>query len=170
MAGPERRFIDKVHRQIDPEWRLHKQSMTGGMSTNGTPDYYYEGYNWYIWIEYKYVETLPEVINLTDRSKKYSLSALQERWLNRATKNLTRAAVVLGSNEGALIFTNGTWTSPIARSWVEEYQRLVRPDRVALFAAGFDDHRVIEQYNQDAGVQHEHPGPSLHYRKPTAQG
>jgi len=163
----ERSYIDSVHRQVDPEWNLHKQAMTGVMGTSGTPDYYYEAFNWYVWIEYKYVENLPRVIDLTDRSKKYSLSALQNRWLDRAYKNRTRAAAVLGSKQGAIIFYNGAWNTPFTLEQVEEYQCIVKPYDVAHFAAGFDNHRVVIKHDKDAGVQHEHASPGLSHWFPT---
>jgi hypothetical protein len=148
----ERSFIDSVHRQIDAQWNLHKQSMTGVMGANGTPDYYYEVLNvedhekiaTATWIEYKYVKYLPPKINLANRTKKYSLSALQNRWLDRAHHNKIRAAAVLGSLDGAIIFTNGSWNKVLDRDWAEEYGRVVRPIVVAQFAAGYTNCRVIE--------------------------
>ena len=145
MAGPERTFIDKVHNQVDPEWNLFKQCNTGIIGGNGTPDYYYEAMRWYIWIEYKAIGgKLPETICLIDHKKDYALTPWQRRWLNRAHRNETRAAAVLGSLEGALIFTNGSWEEPVTRAWAQEYGRIVNPRHVADFAAGFDDCRVIE--------------------------
>lgn len=163
----ERSFIDSVHRQVDQEWNLHKQAMTGIMGTSGTPDYYYEGFNWYIWIEYKYIDNLPAVIALTDRAKKYSLSALQNRWLDRAYKNRTRAAVVLGSKQGAIIFYNGAWNTPITREGAEQHRCVVTPYDVAHFAAGFENHRVLIKHDEDAGIQYVYPGASVHHGEPT---
>lgn len=165
----ERSFIDSVHRQVDQEWNLHKQAMTGVMGTSGTPDYYYEAFNWYIWIEYKYVENLPSAIVLTDRSKNYSLSALQNRWLDRAYHNRTRAAVVLGSKQGAIIFVNGAWNLPVDTSYASQYGCIIKPYDVAHFAAGFENHRVLVKHDKDARVQYEHASAIMHNWQPTAK-
>ncbi len=156
MAGPERRFIDSVHRQIDLDWGLWKQAMTGVMGANGTPDYYYELYNRALWVEYKWVNRLPEQILLIDHTKKYALSALQRAWLNRAVANKTPVAVVLGSKDGAVIAVGGRWNRPIARQEVEENGVLNTPRNVAEFIAGVGDRRVIVENFKDAGIQHEH--------------
>lgn len=142
----ERSFIDSVHRQINPEWKLHKQSMTGVMGANGTPDYYYESFNNATWIEYKFVKTLPKIIDLTDRKKQYSLSALQNRWLDRTHRNGTRAAAVLGSLEGAIIFVTGSWNYAIETAWVKERGCLITASDVAEFARGANNNRIIIQH------------------------
>lgn len=165
----ERSFIDSVHRQVDPEWNLHKQAMTGVMGTSGTPDYYYEAFNWYVWIEYKYVDNLPGVIRLYDRSKKYSLSALQNRWLDRAHKNRTRAAVVLGSKQGAIIFVNGAWNCDVNIDYASQHRCIHPPGIVAHFAAGFENNRVLIKNNQDARVQYEHTSAGLHHWFPAPE-
>lgn len=115
MAGPERRFIDRVHRPLAPE--VYKECSTGTMGSNGTPDYYYEGCADTLRIEYKAVDgKLPDVIELINPKKKYALSPLQRRWLNRAHSNGVPVAVVLGSNEGGFIFDNGGWEKKHSRS------------------------------------------------------
>ena len=142
MPGPERSYIDKVHRQIDPEWNLYKQANTGLMGANGTPDYYYEGFKSVVWIEYKYVQKLPARFDMVDPSCRFKLSPLQRRWLNRAVKNQVRVAVVLGSEEGALIIEKGRWEETIITHTNRLANRIVEPWHVAYFAAGFDDYRI----------------------------
>lgn len=164
MAGPERRFINNVHRHIDPEWCLWKQANTGIMGYSGTPDYYYEGVGTAMWIEYKAVPgRFPLEIKLFDPKKPYGLRPLQRRWVNRAHRNGVRAAVVLASEEGALIFIEGAWENTMN---VEDVRGCITDAiGVAHFAAGFDNCRVVVQHQQNAGVQHEHTSSSLHHRK-----
>lgn len=114
MAGPERRFIDKVHRKLDAD--IHKQSMTGVAGSNGTPDYYYEGPHNALWIEYKATDGyIPLDIDLVN--KKPGLSALQRRWLNRALYNNVAVAVVFGSNNNneAILLDSGEWEEELDR-------------------------------------------------------
>lgn len=142
MLGPERKFINKVHQQMDPEWNLHKQCNTGQMGGNGTPDYYYERFKLATWIEYKYVEKLPARFDIVDSACRFKLSPLQRRWLNRALKNQVRCAVVLGSVEGALIIERGRWEEQIVTHDNRLANRIVEPWNVANFAAGLDDYRI----------------------------
>ena len=164
MPGPERGFINKVHRQIDPEWNLWKQANTGIMGYSGTPDYYYEALGTATWIEYKAVRgKLPLKIRLFDSKKPYGLRPLQRQWVNRAHRNGVRVAVVLASDEDVLIFTEGAWENELN---AEDYRGCTtNASDVAHYAAGFDNCRVVVQHNQDAGVQHEHTSPGMHHRK-----
>jgi len=153
--GPERRFINNVHNHIDPEWRLWKECMTGKLGGSGTPDYYYEAINTVTWIEYKAVpKKFPKIIRLFDSKKQYGLSPHQRRWVNRAHRNGVHVAVVLASEEGALIFFEGAWEKEMN---VEDIRgRITNASGVAHFAAGFTNCRVVVQHNEDAGIQHEH--------------
>ena len=164
MAGPERKFIHKVHRQIDPEWNMHMQANTGIMGYSGTPDYYYEVMGTATWIEYKAVPgKFPQKISLHDSKKPYGLRPLQRRWVNRAHRNGVRVAVVLASEEGALIFIEGAWENEMN---VEDIRGCITDaSGVAFFAAGFTNCRVVVQHNEDARIQHEHASSSLHHRK-----
>lgn len=139
--GPEKSFINKVHLKLEPEWEVHKQSNTGIIGTSGTPDYYYERTDRALWIEYKFVKKFPELIMMTDTNKKYSLSALQRRWLNRAYRNNVRVAAVLGSEEGAIIFALQKWELTINSQVNRDAGSILSPQQVALFIAGIGHHR-----------------------------
>lgn len=163
-TGPERRFINTVHRHVDPEWDLWKQANTGIMGYSGTPDYYYEVMGTATWIEYKAVPgKFPQKISLHDPKKPYGLRPLQRRWVNRAHRNGVRVAVVLASAEGALIFCEGAWENEMNVEDVREC--IVHAPEVAHFAAGFSNCLVVVQDIKDAGVQHEHTSSSLHHGK-----
>jgi hypothetical protein len=162
-TGPERRFINTVHRHIDPEWKLWKQGNSGIMGLSGTPDYYYEVMGTATWIEYKAVPgKFPQKISLHDSKKPYGLRPLQRLWVNRAHRNGVRVAVVLASAEGALIFIEGAWESTMN---VEDIRGCAtNASDVAHFAAGFENCRVVVEHNQDARIQHEHTSSGLHNR------
>lgn len=155
--GPERNFINKVHGQLDPEWRVFKQSNTGIIGGNGVPDYYYEVMGTATWIEYKAVKKLPAIIDLNDQKKSYKLSPLQRRWLNRAYDNKVRVAVALGSVDGeVLLFTKRAWEFKIDVEEIRQRGGIASAAGVAQFAAGFECRRVVVQHIQDARVQHKH--------------
>ncbi len=127
MPGPEARYILKVHRQLLDG--VYKQSMTGVMGNNGTPDRYYEGCANVLWIEYKAIDTdLPKIIDLL-KGKPKRLTPLQNRWLTRADFNDVPVAVVLGSNNGSVIFTGSSW----AESHESNDLRLYTPEDIAEF-------------------------------------
>ncbi len=145
MAGPERSFIDKVHRQVEYEWELYKQCNTGIVGANGVPDYYYEHEADHCWVEYKATKAgFPTVIELTAENKRYALTPLQWRWCNRAVKNGVPCYVVLGSLEGGIIFANRTWEKVWKRDdlWSGGYFRT--PKQIAEFIAGIGNHRVVK--------------------------
>jgi hypothetical protein len=101
MAKPERNFINRIHRKIKPT--LFKQAM-GLTSTNGTPDYYYEGRDGALWVEYKFFPVEPQgQFDLCDTNQKIHLSKLQQVWLARASKNKVRVAVVAGYPKGCVV-------------------------------------------------------------------
>lgn len=50
MSQPESKFIQKVHRRVPPISTLYRQKMEAG---TGTPDFYYEGHDVALWVEYK---------------------------------------------------------------------------------------------------------------------
>lgn len=89
---PENRYIDKVHRQIDPDiWKIRMQMGMG--APRGIPDMLYRGDISDLWIEYKYVE---------DWTKKRTipwnkLSEHQTDWL-------TNGHELNGPNEHAVVF------------------------------------------------------------------
>lgn len=113
MAKPERNFINRIHRKVKPT--LYKQAM-GLTSTNGTPDYYYEGLQGALWVEYKWYPKEPEEIDLCDTKKPTHLSMLQQAWLKRANKNSVKVAVVAGYPKGCVVLLGKQWMSGVTLS------------------------------------------------------
>lgn len=104
--GPERKFINKVHYKLDST--IYKECTTG--MGGGVPDYYYEGSNTQLRIEYKaYPGKLPKVINICKPKSNVGLTALQRRWLNRHIDNGHTGWVVIGSDSGGVILENKEW-------------------------------------------------------------
>lgn len=104
--GPERKYINAVHRQLDSE--IYKECTTG--MGGGVPDYYYEGFEQQLRIEYKaFPGKLPSIIEICKPKSNVGLTALQRRWLNRHIENGHTGWVVVGSGSGGIILENGEW-------------------------------------------------------------
>jgi hypothetical protein len=79
------------------------------MNYSGVPDRYYDGPGGDMWVEYKYIAHYPEELDLTDLSRRPSVSRLQDKWITRRWHNGHNAFVVLGVESEAVIFTGLTW-------------------------------------------------------------
>lgn len=65
---------------------VHRQSMTfGSRSFNGTPDYYYDGYEGELWVEWKQIAAWPRdgLVGGVDNKKRGCYSTLQYDWMVR---------------------------------------------------------------------------------------
>lgn len=102
MSKPENRYIARVHK------KLHESVYTEKMANpfrGGTPDVYYEGDQNDLWVEYKYLESLPLTFTPTNPNGKTKVTPLQAKWLRRAYGNGRNVCVILGigTNEGIII-------------------------------------------------------------------
>ena len=92
----EHSFVRSIHRYLPPEvfsWKIH-DTYTGGV-----PDAMYCGPAGLLFVEYKYVPTLPK---RDDTLIRHSLSELQIQWLERVSGPAT-AALVIGVEKTAVI-------------------------------------------------------------------
>jgi hypothetical protein len=103
----EHSFIKSIHRYLNPDvhvWKIH-DTYTGGV-----PDAMYSGSSGVLFVEYKYIKTLPK---RDSTILKTSLSPLQVQWLNRMKESAT-AALVIGVNSNAIIL-NGDFSQKISK-------------------------------------------------------
>ena len=103
----EHGFIKAVHRLLPPDlyrWKIH-DTYTGGV-----PDAWYAGPAGTLFVEYKYIQTLPK---RSTTEIKTGLSPLQIAWLTRMFNYGVEVAVIIGSNTGAIILVDATWTQPL---------------------------------------------------------
>jgi hypothetical protein len=101
----EHSFIKSVHRYLPSDlfkWKIH-DTYTGGV-----PDSFYAGPAGILFVEYKYVKTLPAK---DSTAIKTTLSPLQAQWLNRMLDFNQRAALVIGCEDTAVILTNKEWAA-----------------------------------------------------------
>lgn len=108
MAGtkPESTFIKSVHKHTT----CYHEKMCNPF-TSGTPDVWYSGPKGDLWVEYKYLTSLP---SLPRTVLKPALSARQALWLRREHLHGRNVAVILGSPKGAVVFRNLEWEGGIS--------------------------------------------------------
>ena len=95
----EHSFVRSIHNALHPDvykWKIHDTY------TSGVPDAMYAGPAGVLFVEYKYVKSLPKKDTTVIR---HSLSALQCAWLERM-KASTSVALILGIEDTALIIVD----------------------------------------------------------------
>ncbi len=109
----EHGFIKSIHRYLHPNvhsWKIH-DTYTGGV-----PDAMYSGPAGILFVEYKYVKTLPKRVTTPI---KHSLSALQLQWLERM-KVSAKAALILGVEDTCIILVDDFNTNICKTKYIEE--------------------------------------------------
>lgn len=107
---PESQFSSSLNKLLP--LGLHYEKMNNPYR-GGTADFWYSGNKADLWIEYKWLPSIPKrTYNLID-SRKPSLSKLQQKWLANRIKEGRHVAVIVGTPIGAIILTNSTWEKNI---------------------------------------------------------
>jgi len=113
---PEATFRTGVHKYIPKE--VHHEAVGSGFS-RGTPDQWYDGCCYDLWIEWKYVKEIPRNLNLLNTTTP-KLSDHQQVWLKRAHSNGRNVCVIVGFRSGGIILSDMLWESIIPREVIEE--------------------------------------------------
>jgi hypothetical protein len=106
----EHSFIRAVHRNLPSElfrWKIH-DTFAGGV-----PDAFYAGPASTLFVEYKYLKTLPK---RDDTYLRTSLSPQQIHWLNTMHDYTQPVAVVIGAEQSAVVLLDKRWNTNISRS------------------------------------------------------
>ena len=109
----EHSFIKSIHRHLHPDihsWKIH-DTYTGGV-----PDAMYSGPKGLLFVEYKYVKSLPK---RDTTSIKHSLSALQLQWLERM-KVSANAALIVGVGDTCIILVDDFAANICKTKYIEE--------------------------------------------------
>lgn len=114
---PENRFIDRLNDKLPIKKRrrsakarehhthhMHYEKMANPYR-GGTADSWYSGKN-DIWIEFKYLPTMPVTKIVKPREM---LSTLQQEWLNERRAEGREVYVIIGCPEGGVILKDGEW-------------------------------------------------------------
>lgn len=109
----EHSFVRSIHNALSPDvykWKIH-DTYTGGV-----PDAMYAGPAGVLFVEYKYVKSLPKKDTTVIR---HSLSALQCAWLDRM-KGSTNVALILGCEDTALILEDDFSANICKSKYIEQ--------------------------------------------------
>ena len=109
----EHSFIRSIHRFLSPDiyaWKIHDKF------AGGVPDACYIGPAGLLFVEYKYVKSLPK---RDDTLIRHSLSELQLQWLNRVSGPAT-AALIIGVEDTALIIPSDFSANISKMNYIEE--------------------------------------------------
>ena len=121
----EHSFIRAIHKSLPAEvyrWKIH-DTFTGGV-----PDTLYAGPSGILFIEYKWLKSLPKK---QSTSINLGLSQLQINWLDKFHSYNQNVAVAVGYSGGVLLFTNKDWTKDINVANIQNYS-LSRKDYISF--------------------------------------
>jgi hypothetical protein len=104
MAQPETTFRLSVERHLPPPPHLHREKMANPYR-GGTADSWYSSLMSDLWVEWKYIDHLPKSKTIEPK-----LSAKQSAWLSGRLAEGRVVAVILGTCDGGVIYTQGDWT------------------------------------------------------------
>ena len=99
----EHGFIRYVHSKLDPKlvkWKIHDSG------TGGVPDAFYMGEKSDLWIEYKYVKSLPV---RPSTIVKTCLTELQKIWLDDLERCKRPCALAIGCGTRVAVLVKGAW-------------------------------------------------------------
>ena len=102
-AKPETTFINALHRKL-PTSVYHMKN--NNPYTGGIPDCYYSGQSGDVWVEYKFLPTMPV---RADVHPAKLLSALQMEWLNGRYAEGRNVAVIIGAPKGGVLLVDRAW-------------------------------------------------------------
>lgn len=111
---PENTFIASVHKYLKD---THYEKMYNPYRS-GTPDVWYSGKSRDLWVEYKYIPKIPKTKSFVP-----DLSARQLEWLNNRYAEGRHVAVIVGTPEGAVLYTNGAWNYSLTETGIRENLR-----------------------------------------------
>ena len=122
----EHSFVKSVHRKLPVDlykWKIHDSY------TNGVPDSMYAGDKGILFVEYKYVPSLPKI---KTTPIKINLSKLQLQWLNNFVDMGHNAAVVVGTEgKNILILQDKQSNTPISKE--NFLKKSVKPSDLSNF-------------------------------------
>ena len=103
----ENTFWQSLRKKLVP--RIYAMKNQAGY-VGGIPDCWLSGMEGDLWIENKYLQTVPPMVTPTKL-----LSVLQQQWLLRRHAEGRSVGVLIGSVDGHLYFPSLSWLSPMTR-------------------------------------------------------
>jgi hypothetical protein len=99
----ESTFIASIHKHLAMD--VHREKMNNPYRS-GTADVWYSGMKGDLWVEYKFLPSLPK---REDTVITLDLSENQKIWLRNRYTEGRNIAVICGCKAGAVVFTRLTW-------------------------------------------------------------
>ena len=109
----EHSFVRSIHKALHPDvykWKIH-DTYTGGV-----PDAMYAGPAGVLFVEYKYIKSLPK---RDDTIIRHSLSELQSAWLERIQQSAA-VALIIGIEDTAIILERDFSTNISKLQYIEQ--------------------------------------------------
>lgn len=107
---PETTFIGSIHRLIP---QVYAEKMNNPFRA-GTADVWYSGELGDLWVEYKFIERIPDSKEIVP-----DLSPRQVRWLGNRLDEGRNVAVVLGTPTGGVVYRRRSWLIPQSKAELE---------------------------------------------------
>lgn len=142
---PETKFIQRINRLLPLKMGLHYEKMNNPYR-RGTADSWYSGDKADLWVEWKYLPTLPKVIY-----PQKLLHPLQRAWLNGRYKEGRNVVVIIGCPEGGVVLEDATWNNEIMKQ--DFLEQLKSATEIACFVRG-----ICLQENDDESARESHCG------------
>ena len=126
----ESTYTAAIHKLLPPEVYALKLSLP---YTAGVPDAWYSGRGGDLWVEYKYLKSIPREVDLVG-NKKPIISMLQQAWLRDRYYQGRSVAVIVGCQGGGVVLPDLDWVELIARP---EFEARVWPrEQIASWIVG----------------------------------
>lgn len=120
-AKPETNFTAGVHKYLPSVTLLHREKMSNPYR-GGTVDIWYSGVKSDLWVEYKFLPSVPQR-GIVD-AKRLGLSALQAAWLAGRHKEGRNVAMIVGCPSGGVIMRDREWEEGISP---EQFKARIQP-------------------------------------------
>lgn len=108
MAKPETAFRLKIEKRLPAKTRPHREKMANPYR-GGTADSWYSGDLGDLWVEYKFLLSVPQR-GIVD-AKRVGLTGLQLDWLKGRHEEGRNVCVIVGTPVGGVIMRNLEWES-----------------------------------------------------------
>ncbi len=122
-SKPETLFIAAVRKRL-PE-HIHTEKQYNPLR-GGPYDLYVESTGGILWIEFKFTQTLPPVLNLIKQTTSPKLSDLQQKWGERLVQNGIPNAVITGWQDGrkkvGWVMKDLEFREPVDREYLKNNQ------------------------------------------------
>lgn len=111
----ESTYTASVGRLLPPSVYALKLSLP---YTAGVPDSWYSGREGDLWIEWKYLKSIPRELDLIG-NKNPIITQLQQKWLRDRYDEGRQVGVVVGTEKGAVVYPDLDWEVPMCRQEFE---------------------------------------------------